>query len=433
MNQKLFSLLGLLSFVFLLFACASSTPKRGPASDPSVYAHLLDNVHLAPQERWKNDSPDAESNGFIDDANEVTSASIKLAENGQPRSGRVFHDKSHGCLTGKIKILPLASRTDKAGRNTSAGKTAYALFTDPGTDDVQYDLIARFSNGLGTDNPDYMPDVRGLALKIFPGDQKPVDLLMTNASNPLGRDQAQFVEFLKATLKGNTQTLLFAKGEGDKAKLAENELPYFSHFLKSTFGKIDSVLLERYWSGHPYLLGPKQTMKFNVFPKEWSDDDQVRYDNRGKITFDDAATALISLGLNFIGKHGNYLREDLQTQVSNGPVKYILAVQLWQDPHSTPVENALVEWQETDAPSIRVAEITFDQQNMAVPTRQAECDALRFTPGDYMPYMRPAGNIGRGRIFTYLASELGRGASDSTPPNKSLVEHWRYESSRIQK
>ena len=43
------------------------------------------------------------------------------------------------------------------------------------------------------------------------------------------------------------------------------------------------------------------------------------------------------------------------------------------------------------------------------------CSGLRFTPGHHIPEHRPLGNLGRGRIFTYEASQTGRHAAGEEP------------------
>jgi hypothetical protein len=49
-----------------------------------------------------------------------------------------------------------------------------------------------------------------------------------------------------------------------------------------------------------------------------------------------------------------------------------------------------------------------------------DADALRFTPAHFIAAHRPLGNMARGRIFTYRASQEGRGALPLDPPEQSL-------------
>src|SRR4030095_13952933 len=126
----------------------------------------------------------------------------------------------------------------------------------------RYDVLARFSNGVGIEQHDLKPDVRGVALKIFGVRETPdtearcVDWLMTNSTNPFGRDQEEFVEFMEA----NAGSALDLAGH-----LARHPA-VFELLLKAAARVIPSLVTERYWSGHPYLLGDDVAMKFNLAP-----------------------------------------------------------------------------------------------------------------------------------------------------------------------
>ncbi|WP_207749922.1 hypothetical protein, partial [Clostridioides difficile] len=67
------------------------------------------------------------------------------------------------------------------------------------------------------------------------------------------------------------------------------------------------------------------------------------------------------------------------------------------------------------SPSIPVADIVFDQQNFDQPARDEACPRLRFTPGHFHPEHRPAGNMGRGRLFAYFASQAARPSDEQSP------------------
>jgi len=156
---------------------------------------------------------------------------------------------------------------------------------------------------------------------------------------------------------------------------------------------------QQYWSGHAYLLGPNRAMKFNVRPNGKTGGKKENWLRR----------ALKML------RDRNYLRTDLLRRASEGPIKFIFSLQLEKDPKSTPIENGLIEWKERDSPSIPVAELVIDQQQ-----EPQDCENLRFTPGNFLPAHRPLGNIGRGRMFTYQASQEGRNANPQEPKEDSV-------------
>ncbi len=424
-----------------LFAC-STTATRIPANavdphPPEVITEasaltnpdLLD-FGLSSGEAWKGGSKQTEVAGFVENVQAVLDASRKLSADypSKGRSGRVFHEKQHGCLTATLKIR--GNRPEDPQRQTFVG-----LFKEP----AEYPVIARFSNGIGASGSDVLPDVRGLALKIFYDNNKSVDFLMTNNTNPLARDMDQFVEFMKAQVKGNSAIPGFLKKQVESQK-NRNELPYFSHFFRTVSGSIERLTDERYWSGHPYLFGPSTHMKFNVRPDRWSVE---KFKRQGEhVGWAEVVEALQTKTVDFIHDSPNYLSERLAYSASKEKVHMIFSVQLEKNQRSTPIENALVEWKEADAPSIPVADLIFDQQNFFNNGRQQECSKLAFTPRHYHPDHRPAGNMGRGRIYAYLASQklraagregsqtMGRYDADSHPieePGVEIVNRWRAD------
>jgi catalase len=421
----------IVSILILVISACSSRPIRQVSSTDEVAEKedLLD-FNLVREgnggEAWKGGSRPSEVAGFLEDSKAVGEASSKLAKKNDGQRGRVFHQKSHGCLTGKIKIHANLDPSLQRG-----------LLAHPG---AEYDLITRFSNGIGLSHHDALPDVRGVALKIFDDNapDHPIDLLMTNAPNPFGRDQAQFVEFMKANLEGNIAVLKFINSQ---KKQDPRELNYLTHFIRSTVGLIKNPAYERYWSGHPYTFGSDTFIKFNILPEgqvpltpnrdaavaEYSaamsqvqDDDsyqrvEKRYFQPRRIIKDFVKARMAN---------PQYLRDRLQQLARDKNIHFTLAVQLWKDENTTPVENTLIEWKESDSPSIPVATITLDKQYFDVDHRDKECAALRFSPGNYLADQRPAGNIGRGRIFTYMTSQDLRGA-DTQQPTKGIVTSWR--------
>lgn len=368
-------------------------------------------------EAWKGGSRESEEKLFIDDSMAVMKAASELYKQ-QKTDVRVFHQKSHGCLTGKMTILNTPQALTK---DLNRG-----IFEKPGT---EYDLIARFSNGVGKPMHDAMPDVRGLALKIFLNDREGsvVDFLMTNSTNLFARDQAQFIEFMKANMAGNIPLIKFLKSQ---EKEDPRELDYVWHFFNSVAQLIKNPADEKYWSGHPYTFGTDSFMKFNVTPLGYTPDPENKRiaqeykDKLGKVNYKESWSQWAK---SFFGRRlysENYLRERLQKKALNDNIVFIFKIQLYKDDLTTPIENSLIEWTEFDSTSIPIAVITLDKQHFDDKYRDAECTALRFTPGHYHPLHRPAGNMGRGRLFTYRMSQNIRKAKEEKT-SRSIVDSWR--------
>src|SRR5207237_3043091 len=209
------------------------------------------NDELYRNERYKFNSKESELAEFQEHVQRVFAAQRVLAEqhsSGQPR--RVFHTKTHACLTGKLNLLESRPESTRRGIFGSNGRTSY-------------NVLARFSNGVGFDEHDLKPDVRGIGLKIFgvndssAGDTgqmtRTVDFLMTNSTEAVGKDQDEFVQFMEASvnpgvLDRNLLRFLLEREHREVAKL----------LLKVTLRIVPSLAAEQYWSGHPYLLGPDQ-------------------------------------------------------------------------------------------------------------------------------------------------------------------------------
>lgn len=374
---------------------------------------LNTNDELYVNERYKGDK-EKELAEFKDHARRVLEAQKALAAKHQPGNPqRVFHTKAHACLAGKLTLLEDRPKITQHGIFGPRGKSAY-------------NVLARFSSGVGFAQHDLIPDVRGIALKIFGvtdgsaaaqgKEPRTVDFVMTNSTNAFGKDQEDFVQFMDATVEFDPIRLgKFLAGHIDVARL----------LIKATFKIIPSLATEQYWSGHPYLLGPHQAMKFNVRPVEVS---QVEIDE----ALQQEASRLQSIASdNLVGQinrwldmrnqlenskvNPNYLSIELRNRLQRGPIKFVFSVQLEKDPQSTPIENGLVEWKESDSPSISVAELVLDRE-----IDSEICRNLRFTPGNCIPDHRPLGNLGRGRVFTYKASQIGRNAAAEEPTERTL-------------
>ena len=373
------------------------------------------NDELYVHEHYKFGSKEQELAEFEDHAKRVLEAQKALAAQDSPGNPhRVFHMKAHACLAGTLTLRDDRPEITRHGIFRASGKSAY-------------NVLARFSNGVGSDHHDLKPDVRGLALKLFGVSDgsasaeghgpRTVDFLMTNSTIPFGKDQEEFVRFMEANVNPGflgAHLIGFLIGHTEVAR----------QLMKVTFRIIPSLVTEQYWSGHPYLLGARQAMKFNVRPIEPS---QVEIDNelrqeasrlQARVEASDKLEHQVKhwFDMRTLGDskvNSNYLSIELRNRLQRGPIKFVFSVQVEKDPRTTPIEDGLIEWKESDSPSIPVAELVLDRE-----IEPDICRALRFTPGHFIPDHRPLGNLGRGRIFTYEASQSGRHAASEEPEER---------------
>lgn len=335
-----------------------------------------------PGEQWKGGDAAAECSEFVQLAKKVLRVQQHHAaqSDGVPR--RVFHAKSHGAILGSL--IPLRERPPE---------TRHGLFSDGAPE--SYPVLARFSNGQGIARVDALPDVRGVALKIFGASNaspaKTVDFLLINGPAAFGRDHAEFVDFMEATQDGLPSPAWI---------IAHKDL--MVNLLRCVFAPAVSMIGLRYWGAHAYLLGPGQSMRINIKPA--ADE-----------------TSLLEHTLEIIHKIGDrdFLRHDFKSRAEHHRITFEFCVQLERKdkPELTPIENTLIEWKEWDSPSIPVAHLSFEAQQVS-DERREYVDTLPFTPANYVPEHRPLGNLARGRLFSYLASQRGRQAK----PNLSYEE-----------
>lgn len=301
----------------------------------------------------------AEFQGYAREINEIQT---KLAK-GQPVA-RAFHRKAHGCLVGTFSVL--ADRPDE---------TKVGIFSET----RDYPAIARFSNASGRDQSDVEPDMRGFAIKLSgatgTGDQ---DLLMTNGPVHFAADAKGMMEFAQAGADGPfTEAWWFLTHPKGALVLAHD-----------TLRKVASVTTETYWSRVPILFGEGAAVKFNATP--------CNPDPNAKRPANPSST---------------YLSDDLRARAAAGPICFDFRVQFQRDPVKQPIEDASVEWKESDTPSIRVARLTLPAQSFDSTEQLEACENMSFDPWNAATEHRPLGNMNRARRLVYPSSAEFRKAN----------------------
>jgi catalase len=148
-----------------------------------------------------------------------------------------------------------------------------------------------------------------------------------------------------------------------------------------------SVAAHTFWSRVPFKLGD-HAVKFRLIPA------------------DDVSPALPAKG-------PDQLKNDIESRLANGPVKYKLQIQGFRDPQTTPMEDTRVVW---DTPFVTVAELTLPQID---PKRSAgdvqrvkdEVEQLAFSPFHTWDekFLEPLGEINAIRKEAYNESSKNRG------------------------
>jgi hypothetical protein len=290
---------------------------------------------------------------------------------------RDAHPKAHGCVHASFTV---AEDLDPA--------LAHGVFA-PG---AWYEAVIRFSNGSADpDRADIKGDARGMAIKLrgvpgpklMPDEDDTQDFVMISNPTFFSADPADYRALVHRGTSRNPVVAATAPLALGFQGLA------IAHDITSK--KIASPLETRYWSTTPYRLGigpDRQAVKYSARP----------------CTVGDAT----------IPPHPehDYLRAVMADTLRTRAACFDFYVQPRAPGMS--VEDPRIEWDEADAPFVRVARIDIPAQVFDTPEQDATCEALSFSPWHGLSEHRPLGGVNRVRRVVYetIAAErreLNRG------------------------
>lgn len=163
--------------------------------------------------------------------------------------------------------------------------------------------------------------------------------------------------------------------------------PFDSHFLDAAMQSLwnetqHNPLGAQYWSCVPYLLGEGQAMMYSFVPKTKVET---------KIP-----------GLPFGSVPFNYLRDNLIKTLAEKDVEFDLMIQIQEDSHKMPIENASVRWSEKLSPFIPAATVHIPKQQFDYDAMIDFTKRLKMNPWHCLPDHRPLGNQSRARHRMYF-------------------------------
>jgi hypothetical protein len=240
----------------------------------------------------------------------------------------------------------------------------------------KYNCLIRLSSASGKVQSDAIKDFRGFALKIYDVEgnfinqsSKPTQdfLLMSYPVMPLGtvkmfRD-AVFYSIKRHPSLLALKFLLTGKGSVLKA-------------LKDGKRNHTSPLDIGYWSTTPYHLG-KGIVKYKIVP-----------------TSSYKSTLPVPLT-------ENYLSENIVNHLDHSEASFDFMIQFFKNESTTPIENASIEWKESDSPFIKVATIKIAPQQFKTKQRSELAEHLAFSPFNALVEHKPIGGINRARAIIY--------------------------------
>jgi hypothetical protein len=322
-------------------------------------------------EAYLGGTPEAEARmvrAFVRDIQLVQVNNKKNAKAGEVR--RALHAKIQlGVANAEFRILPNIPAELSVGLFRAGSR---------------YPATVRLSNASGEVKPDGKADFRGAAIRVATPDGTSHDLLMTNAPASHARDARQFMVAAKALSSPSKITIPFKLLFG----LGPFEMPrMLLSLIRGASRKVYSLATETFWSRAPIRFG-RYAVKYNLTPAA------------GTKPVPDSRIPLLA-------KKDSFLREDLVDRLLEGDIVYDFRVQRYVNASDTPIEDGVLEWKESHAPSETIAQLIIPRQDLNDPeARSAEAlvERLEFNPFNTTEEFRPLGSLNRARKIAYQAS-----------------------------
>ncbi|WP_394647813.1 catalase family protein [uncultured Sphingomonas sp.] len=295
---------------------------------------------------------------------------------------RAVHAKAHAILEGTLTIdadLP--------------PELAQGLFATPG----EHKVILRISTNPGDILDDAISLPRGLAIKVFDVDGERLpnaegrsqDFIMVNGTTFQAKSADKFLGNLKLLARTT-----------DKAEGAKKAL---STVLRGVNSALTAVGIEsatiRTLGGAPNV-DPIGETYYSATPFRYGD-------HVAKFSLAPVAPALKERTGAIIDTSGDRdaIRRVVRDEMRSIAGEWEFRVQLARDLTRQPVEDATVEWDEEEAPFVRVGTIRAAAQDSWDEARVADVnERMRFSIWTGLAAHQPLGNINRARRDTYRHS-----------------------------
>ena len=291
------------------------------------------------------------------------------------KDGRVLraqHAKDTGCVKGLLIVEP-----------GLADEFRFGVFREPRT----YPVIIRFSNASALVDSDAAGTPRGMAIKI-------PEIEGERAIEGDGESSQDFLlvdspAFIFSAVKD--YTVLFALRLRLKFDLLAILVYSFIYpfqtlrLIKAGTNKSKNSLIRRYWSMSPFRLGPR-AVKFSAKPQDANS-------STASVAGDDNSA--------------NFLFPRLADSLRQNDASFDFMVQFQEDAELMPIEDASIEWKESQSPFRKVATIRIPAQDLGSPEMRDfrnSCEDLSFNPWHTLADHRPLGGLNRLRRAAYEVS-----------------------------
>jgi hypothetical protein len=276
-----------------------------------------------------------------------------------------------------------------------ARRLAQGIFARPGV----YTAVVRFANADASVNSDFKPDVRSLSFSVELArdgtaglDAKPgrQDFSTQNATTLPINDSPAFLATISVLTASNPVRALWSLPFRDKLRVART-LALAEMQARQAIKPYQQL---RYWSTVPFRHGPTDVVKFSAIPLRDNPAQPPQRSNPKGLQDE-----LI-----------RHLKEDSRMSGFDFPVQFLDAETMtyWGKHYESDfwIENASVEWNESEAPFHTVARLTLLPHSRLGPE---ESDATYFdVTGHSTPDSTPLGSINRARWPAEVASRKAR-------------------------
>jgi len=330
----------------------------------------------------------------VDDIQRVVQALELILARSQAKSGQFradVHVKSHGYARGEMRVLP-----------NLPDELAQGLFEHAG----DYVAVVRFSNAASQAQPDAIPDGRGMAIKVLgvPGESVLVDersgpsqdFVMINHPVFFARNVKDYLRLEQVLVQADDRPLATLQGAltgGDWNPLHW----YWREML--TVARIAGQLpahpaSNTYFSMAPIRFG-KHVAKYRAQPAG------DRHDSYLEL-------------VQSLGSQADALRLALEETLRTQEVLFEFQVQLRTSEPTMPIEDATIEWPESESPYRTVAQLLLPRQEIASLRQQDAYRNLAFNVWHALSAHRPLGGINRVRRRAYPISSAWRQQQSET-------------------
>jgi len=322
-----------------------------------------------PSTRWQEVFLPGEGERHVAAARDIVAMQRRKSE--QYGRGRALHRKG--------TVAALARLTVADGLPAHA---AHGLFAQAG----EHPVWVRFSNGGVDVQSDRRPDIRGFAFRVFDvqgesalgGSTDHQDFSLINQTRFAFPTSEHFLQLVLAAGKGPGALLAwFFKTFGPLGAL--KRLKEMAGTFKRPF---TGYATESFSSVLPIACGP-HACKVRLLPLS------------GRTPRPAAAADWGA---------------DFAAQAAEGPIRYAMQLQFFEDEARTPIEDASVEWPESVAPWVTVGELVVQAPSKDKMFLE-QIERGVFDPWQALAAHRPLGEVMRARKVVYFESEKARGAS----------------------